>query len=39
MGATVIKSLYFGLVAQKHDHKLSDKDILKAHKAGQKLIS
>jgi NAD(P)H-dependent FMN reductase len=39
MGAKVIKKLYFGLVASEEDHKLNEKALKKAHRAGKKLIS
>lgn len=37
MGATVLKSLYFGPVAQTEDATLDRKSLLKAYKAGEKL--
>lgn len=39
LGARVIKSLYLGPVAAKNDSQLSDKYLLKSHKAGEKLVS
>lgn len=38
MGAKVTKSLYFGPVAATEDSQLSEKALLKARKAGEKLI-
>ena len=37
MGATVLKSLYFGPVAQTEDATLGPKGLLKAYKAGERL--
>ncbi|MHC4171369.1 MAG: flavodoxin family protein [Planctomycetota bacterium] len=37
MGASVAKSLYFGPVCYQKDSQLSEKALLKAHKAGEKL--
>ena len=39
MGANVVKSLYFGPVAGREDSQLSEKALLKARKAGEKLVS
>jgi putative NADPH-quinone reductase len=39
MGAKVTKSLYFGPVCKSEDSQLSDKALLKAHKAGEELVS
>jgi multimeric flavodoxin WrbA len=39
MGAKVVQSLYFGLVAQNPDSTLSGKSLRKAYKAGEKLAS
>ena len=39
MGAKVVKSLYFGPVCGREDSHLSEKALLKAHKAGEKLVS
>jgi len=38
-GARVVKSFYFGCVCLKEDQKLTEKAILAAHKAGEKLAS
>jgi len=39
MGAKVVQSLYFGLVAQNPDGTLTEKKLRNAHKAGEKLTS
>ena len=39
MGAKVVQSLYFGLVAQSPDSTLNQKCLRKAYKAGEKLAS
>ena len=39
MGAKVVKSLYLGNIYQNEQQKLSEKAILAAHKAGEKLVS
>ena len=39
MGANVVQSLYFGLVAQSPDSTLDPKNLRKAYKAGEKLSS
>ena len=39
MGAKVVKSLYFGPVCKQEDSQLSEKALLKAHKAGEELVS
>jgi len=39
MGAKVVKSLYFGPVCYQKDSQLSEKALLKARKAGEKLAS
>lgn len=39
VGAKVVKSLYFGGICQKEDQKLTEKAVLAAHKAGEKLVS
>jgi multimeric flavodoxin WrbA len=39
MGANVVKSLYFGPVCHQKDSQLSEKALLKARKAGEKLAS
>ena len=38
MGATVVKSLYFGPVCYQKDSQLSEKALLRARKAGEKLV-
>jgi len=39
MGAKVVQSLYFGLVALSPDSTLNQKSLRKAYKAGEKLVS
>lgn len=39
MGAKVTKSLYFGPVAGKEDSQLSERNMAKARRAGEKLVS
>jgi len=38
MGAKVIQSLYFGLVAGREDSQSSEKALCKARKAGKELV-
>lgn len=38
MGAKVIKSLYFGPVADREDSQFPEKALRKAHKAGEELV-
>lgn len=38
MGAKVVKSLYIGTACLKEDQKLTEKTVLAAHKAGEKLV-
>ena len=39
MGAKVVKSIYIGTACLKEDQKLTEKTMLAAHKAGEKLVS
>jgi multimeric flavodoxin WrbA len=39
VGAKVVGSLYIGMVGVKENQQLSKKDLLKAYKAGEKLVS
>jgi putative NADPH-quinone reductase len=39
VGAKVVRSLYFGMVGVEENQQLSKKDLLKAYKAGEKLVS
>jgi putative NADPH-quinone reductase len=39
VGAKVVRKFYFGLVAGTRDHRLSDKALRKARKAGRRLLS
>lgn len=39
MGAKVVKSLYIGIACQKEHQKLTERTVLAAHKAGEKLAS
>jgi len=38
VGAKVISQLYFGMIAQKPDYKLSSKELSKAYRVGKKLV-
>ena len=38
VGASVVKSLYFGMVRRNENSQLSEEALLKAYKAGQKLV-
>jgi len=39
VGASVVKSLYFGMVRRNENSQLSERALLKAYKAGEKLAS
>jgi multimeric flavodoxin WrbA len=39
IGARVVKSLYFGMVRRNENSQLSERELLKAYKAGEKLAS